>query len=293
SKSDSQLSLFLAQDRGYYKDEGLDVELIQIASAISVKALIGGSRHEFDGSTGSAMQAIINGAALKVIMISNTRAPWNIYSRPEIKTLQDLKGKRIAVTAIGSNLDQSAGRVLRNHGIDSQKDIIWQGVGPGTARITALQAGSIDAIVIDPLTAGDIESKGFNKLIELGDEARVLIGLVTTDKIIKEKPDVVKSVARAYTKAIKYYKELSPEARGWLEKQYAELGQPDKAMATKLYENMAKGWIDVRTITDAHLKQDIDSLREDLSIKQEFPVDAVFNLSFAKQAAQELEGWKP
>ncbi|MDP2727365.1 MAG: hypothetical protein Q8P59_07450 [Dehalococcoidia bacterium] len=47
------------------------------------------------------------------------------------------------------------------------------------------------------------------------------------------------------------------------------------------------------TITDAHLKQDIDSLREDLGIKQEFPVDAVFNLSFAKQAAQELEGWKP
>ncbi|MDP2726373.1 MAG: ABC transporter substrate-binding protein, partial [Dehalococcoidia bacterium] len=102
--------LRLAKDMGFFEQEGLDVEVVEVGAAISIKSLIGGS-HDFDSAVGSSKVAVMEGADIRNIAVNLRKAPWWIYSKPEIKSIAELKGKKMEVPTIGSALDTTAGVV--------------------------------------------------------------------------------------------------------------------------------------------------------------------------------------
>ena len=90
-----------AKEKGYYKDEGLDVELIWMSAPVAAQALLGGNV-EFATVSGSAIPAILNGAPMRFIFTSFNRPMFWLFAKPEIENVKALKGKKVGVSGIGS-----------------------------------------------------------------------------------------------------------------------------------------------------------------------------------------------
>ena len=134
----------IARDRGYYREEGLDVELVVMPSAVGTQALIGGNV-KFSTHGGASMPPLLRGAPLKFLFSTFQRPMFWLYAKTEIKTVADLKGKKIGVSSLGSGPDSILRDILKKHGLDGARDAVILPVGSGTARYYALQAGSVDA----------------------------------------------------------------------------------------------------------------------------------------------------
>ncbi|MDP2728228.1 MAG: ABC transporter substrate-binding protein [Dehalococcoidia bacterium] len=281
----------MAQEKGYFAEEGIDLEIVQIGAAISVKALIGGD-HQVDGAGASAMAAILQGAPLRLVMIQTERLPWWIFAKPGINSIPELKGKRMGTPTLGSALDITAGMLLKKSGVDPQKDVVWIATGVGANMITAIKAGAIDAGVFDDSAAFQAKQEGLTELAWVGKEFDIVTGgLATTEKLIKEKPDLLKRFVRAGLKGYLYFKAQSPQAIESFTK-YSGL-EPKKA---KEYYDLSVTYSTTTGVaTDEALKLSLDIQKQASGVKEDFSIGQVWDLRLAKQAGEELkaEGWKP
>jgi len=137
----------VARDRGYYRQEGLDVQLIVIPSALGMQALIGGNI-KFSTAGGSGLLPILRGAPVRYVFTSFNRPMFWLYARPEIRSVEMLKGKKVGVSGIGSGPDSLLRESLKKNGLDGGRDVVVLPVGSGTGRFFALQAGSVDAAML-------------------------------------------------------------------------------------------------------------------------------------------------
>ncbi|MDP2726375.1 MAG: ABC transporter substrate-binding protein, partial [Dehalococcoidia bacterium] len=284
------IAYFVGLDKGYYQEEGLDVNLQEVASAISVKSLIAGGQ-DFEGSLGSSKAAILQGAPLKGIFIGRVVNPFYLVTKPEIKTFADLKGKRIGVAAVGSALDIATSVVLRKNGLDPQKDVAWVGLGPGSSRFNAIKGGAIEAVVVEELDTLMLQAAGFNLLLFVGKEIPgASSGVAVNEKTLKERPNIIKSMTRAMVKSQKFIK--GPQGKDYVVKRFTGFDlAPD--LAAKLYDTIKDSFTEGGWVDDAFLKADLDRTREELKVAEDFSVDRVYDLTFAKQASQDLANWKP
>ena len=113
----SQAPFYVAQERGYYKDEGLDVNLIVMSAPVANLALIG-QNVEFSTVPTAALSAALRGAPLRIIFNAFYRPLVWLYSKPDIRTMKDLKGKRVGVAGIGSGPEHLLRELLRHNGLE-------------------------------------------------------------------------------------------------------------------------------------------------------------------------------
>ena len=120
-------------EKGFYREEGLDVRPIQAGMLPGIQGLVGGSFH-FSQILGQGAGAILRGVPLKIVMVFDTRPLNWLFARKEIQSLQELKGgKQIAVSSFGAALDQMTRDLLPKRGIDPQKDVVLRAIEPTPA----------------------------------------------------------------------------------------------------------------------------------------------------------------
>ena len=161
------LSIYVAEAKGFFKDEGLDNETIVIGGPAAIAALVSGNV-DFSGAGGSGLRAAAKGAELKAIMYQTEKVTWYFVVDPSIKQVTDLKGKKIAVGLIGDSEDRFSTMFVERGGL-SAKDItrIPMGTSSG-ARIAAIKSGSLQAAVLDPAGMIVAEKEGLHSLVVLG-----------------------------------------------------------------------------------------------------------------------------
>jgi sulfonate transport system substrate-binding protein len=126
------LTLPLAQKRGFFKEEGLDAEIIRIRPPASYAALANGDIDYFTGIGGAAVAAATRGVPIRVVACYVPTLPFMLIARPEIKSVQELKGKTIMIGVAGSSPDLIARMMLKHFGLDPEKDmklLSWRSVG--------------------------------------------------------------------------------------------------------------------------------------------------------------------
>src|SRR3970040_1207046 len=134
STSANVLIYKIAQERGFYREENLNVLTITATSQAGIQGLVGGS-FDFSQILGQTSAAILHGAPLKNVMVFDTRPLFWLFGSKKIKRVQDLKGgKIIGVSSIGANTDQMTREVLAMHGIDPRREVVVQGTGRGGVR---------------------------------------------------------------------------------------------------------------------------------------------------------------
>jgi NitT/TauT family transport system substrate-binding protein len=179
------LSIYAAEAKGFFKDEGLENETIAIGGPAAIAALLSGNV-DFSGAGGSGLRAAAKGAELKAIFYQTEKVTWFFVVHPSIKSVADLKGKKIAVGLIGDSEDRFSTMFVEKNGL-SAKDITRIPMGTSSELIAAIKSGSLQAAVLDPGGMIVAEKEGLHSLAFLGDLFPLPFqGYVVTDKKIAE-----------------------------------------------------------------------------------------------------------
>jgi NitT/TauT family transport system substrate-binding protein len=207
SKSFQMVIYPMAQQRGYMKEEGIDLRVIYIAPVTSIQAMLGGDVH-FTGAGSSALVSIARAnTPLKVVAATNDRVLQWLLTRPNITNPQDLKGKKIATTGLAAIATFMLKQILTKHGLDGNKDVTYLDTGSGN-QLPALLAGAMDAAVLSVEQRYVGLDKGMKEMFFFGNEVKNSWGtLATTDKLVKENPKIVTGFVRATIKALRYIRQ--------------------------------------------------------------------------------------
>lgn len=204
----AQSGAYVAQEEGLFKKHGVGIEMIHIASSSrGIQAILAGeiAFSYMDGL--NAAQANLKGAGLAYVAGATNRMVFSLMSRPEIKRVVDLRGKKIGITRVGSSTHTAALWALNQAGLKpSDYQILPLVEVPNI--LTALMAGQVDAGVVSPPTNSRARKAGFNELVNLAKEGPeyVSVGLGTSRSYIKANEEIVRRVVRAYTEAVALFK---------------------------------------------------------------------------------------
>src|SRR6266536_2675874 len=185
----SNLSVGVAQKRGFFKEEGIECEIVALRTNVVIAALVSGEL-DYTSLIGSIVGAAAKGSPLKLIAVSVDRPPLYFVSHPRIKTVNQLKGSTFGIGSYGTNVEIVTRRVVKHFGIDPEKEIRVLALGPSPARLAALQQGVVDVVVVAPPD----EIKG-NRFIRNNREGTVQV-LIDWAKATRE--DAVASYDSAY-----------------------------------------------------------------------------------------------
>ena len=205
SISGSYLGLWVAHDAGYFAKEGLEDQMILIPSGSQLAQVATAGEVDLAALNGSsAMAAALQGADLKIVGNTTNKLIFSIYVRPEIKSVEALKGKKIGITRFGSATDIAARVAMRKHNLDPQKDVTILQMGAMTSIMGGLQGGAIDGGLVSPPTLFAVDKMGFKELINVTDMNLAFPNpsLVAQGGIMRKKPDLVDRFMRAYARAI-------------------------------------------------------------------------------------------
>jgi ABC-type nitrate/sulfonate/bicarbonate transport system substrate-binding protein len=197
------LPAFLAQSRGIFKAEGLDVELIRMRGAREgIQALVAGDI-QFNMSIGPALPAIWGGSDLKLLVQMLGTPVFSLIVRPEIHKIDDLRGKKVGVS-FGGMTFALLHETLRLQGINPEKGVEYINVSGAAPKITALEKGLIVAALLP--SPSDIEAirVGFKRLLFIGDILPDLpfTGLISTSRYINDNAATIEKIVKAMVRAI-------------------------------------------------------------------------------------------
>jgi NitT/TauT family transport system substrate-binding protein len=208
SPSGSQAVVWLAKDAGSFQRHGLDVELIFIpAGSKMTQALLAGDIKIAQVGGIAPIAARLRGAELKIVAVSYNTLALSLMSQKEIRSLTELKGKRIGITRFGSNSDFALRYVLKKNGI-LERDVFILQFGDPPSTFAALQAGSIQAGIMSyPTTAAAIK-KGYNELVEMSEIGLEYPGtnVAVTDRLLQTQRDIVRRFLMGYVEGIQRFK---------------------------------------------------------------------------------------
>jgi ABC-type nitrate/sulfonate/bicarbonate transport system substrate-binding protein len=199
---------YIAREKKFYLDEGLDVTSIFVQGrALSIQVLTAGSV-DFSLATGSGTRAALAGAPVKAVFVMNDKPFYVLYGRPDlgIQKSDDLKGKKIAVTGVGSMTELAARAMVKHFGMNPDRDVTILAMGGGTNVWSAIQSGSVEAAILWPPFDVVANKMGMKKLLFVGDLIKLLGGgIMATDRVLKENPDRAKRFIRATLKGMRYF----------------------------------------------------------------------------------------
>ena len=197
------LPAFVALEKGFYKREGLDAELISVRNAVTaVQALLGNQIH-FIFSVGPQMPSIWEGSDIILLAQHVGRPTFSMVVTPDIQKVTDLKGKKIGVSFGGSTFAGTKA-LLELYKMNPEKDVQYVSIPGSQPKIAAMQQGIIQAALLAPPSDYIAIKAGFKRLVNLADlfKDTSFSGLAATGKTIRENPQFVKRMVRAIVRGV-------------------------------------------------------------------------------------------
>lgn len=195
-----------AIEKGYYKQEGLKIQVVHMGGGHSTPALISGAI-QISTSSASATTAIVKGYPLKIIEVSISSPPYYLISQANITKLSQLKGKPVGIQTNGDTIELATIYWFTHHGM-SPSAVSLIPIGYDPQRVTAFEAKTVAATLVDPADLQVMKGRGdkFNILAHYAGKVPMPItGAATSDKFLKAHPDLVEKFLIATFKGAKYY----------------------------------------------------------------------------------------
>lgn len=277
---------FVGIKTGIYRSEGLEPQFIVMRSGIIFPALLSG---ELDYTTlyQSAIRSAISGLPVRVIATLMTKQTFFLFSQREIRRVQDLKGKRIAISNFASSTDTSARAALKHHGLEAMRDATLIAMGDTGVRFQALLSGAIEAAILTPPYTVMAEKKGLNNLVWLGDILGDVPsnGLSTTLKTLKENSDQVHRMLRASVRSMIYTREHKQDVLSILLREFPGLDGDTLAGTLDFY---VKAMSRDGRVAEGVVRELINEQRELLNVKNEISLNQVSDFGPLQRVIKEL-----
>jgi NitT/TauT family transport system substrate-binding protein len=199
---------WIAKDAKIYEKNGLDVELILVkGSGQTSTAILGGSLFAAPVALPTVMLADLGGADLVNIAHTVPGVQSTLLVKQEIKKPEDLKGKKIATSSLGSLGDFLFKYIIRKHGMDPNRDVLWISIGTPQERLQALASGVVDAADVSYPVDAQGQRMGFRVLFDARKEVVYpSMSVVTRRKNIQDDRDTVTRMIRSHVEGIAYFK---------------------------------------------------------------------------------------
>ena len=274
----------VAYARGFFREEGIDAEIIRIATNIGIVAVTT-KEIGYTTAVGAALRSAVKGLPLKVVSYFNGRPLHVLVAKSELKTLPDLRRKVIGFAGYGDSTEFMLRAMLRQSGMELEKDVQAFQVSGSGQRLQALLSGKLDAAIVPPPFNFEAESKGFVRLISAADVFETSVsGLALHVDTLKDKPAQVKKMLRALLKAQNFIRSNKPESvrviADWLKL------EPRIAQAS--YDIYVKGMSPNGIVPERVLESDIERARKDQNVKEAVPVGKVVDFSLLRESLNEL-----
>jgi NitT/TauT family transport system substrate-binding protein len=245
---------------------------------------------QFSGSGSSALVAISKGnAPLKTVLAFNDQVLQWIVVRPNIKTMRDLSGKKVATTGVASIAAYMFRNILTKNNIP--KDIVLIDPGP-VNRLPSLLSGAVDAAIVSPEERYAALDQGMRDLIFIGKEVKNSWGtFATSERFIKEQPALMAGFARAVLKGLR----VARQDREGTIAAVAKFSELDRALATRMYDDLIGTFTKAGYVDEQTQKNDLAIVALVADVSTVVPPQRAYDFSFARQAEQQLnkQGWKP
>jgi NitT/TauT family transport system substrate-binding protein len=293
STTQAVLPFTIARDKGYYRAEGLDVELILMSAPNASRALLSGDVAVATVG-GAGLPPLLRGSPLKFLFTTYNRAMFWLYAKPEIRDVKALKGKRVGVSGIGSGPDSLLREMLRLHGLDANRDVTILSLGVMPTIYSGLQSGIVDGAMLSPPVTFKAEEAGFRELVAFPKQDLVELqgAILVRDALLQADPLQVERFVRASYKGFLFIK----ENRGGTIPIVARYLQVSEAQAVKAYDQVVRPAL----TQDGTLSQDmqakaVEHVLKRLDLKEAPPLAKIFDFSLARKVMGELQakGWKP
>jgi NitT/TauT family transport system substrate-binding protein len=282
----SQIAFYVAKDKGYYANEGLDVELILMTGPVSNTALIA-RELQFSIVPVAALTAAVRGAPLRIVQTSYYRPLWWMYGTSDVPDVRALKGRKIGVGGIASATGALAIEVLKRYGLEAGRDVLLLSVGVQSSVYTAIATKVVDAgLLTSPWNFKATES-GFRTLLDLTKEDLVLLTgsvVVHEDTLRNERP-LVEKFLRATMRGFLHAKENRPDSISIAARNI----QLDTALAAKTYDVALPAFTTDGTMDRDAQKKALDLIGRIREVKPMPPFEQFFDFNLTRNIYQELK----
>jgi NitT/TauT family transport system substrate-binding protein len=282
------LTVAVAQKKNFFKDENIEAEIIRMNPNVAITALATGDV-DYCQLFGAVVGGAIAGLPIRIVAGFLDNWPMTLIAQPEYKSLKELKGKTLGISSFGATPDVGARMMLKQAGLDPEKDIKVLALGSDAARLTALKQRVVDVVVISPPADAQMEKQGYKILARAYELFSFpYLGLGTQTKKMKEKPEEIRRAIKATIRANRLIRENREEAVRIL----VDWGKVERDYAYASYDALRNLFNADGSVPEDGLKLVIDQARRNAKVAREVTAAEVADLTFLRDAQSEL-GIKP
>jgi NitT/TauT family transport system substrate-binding protein len=251
--------LYVAADHGIFAKHGLNVELVRLNdSSQLVAGLTSGSVQIGVGVAQDTAAAIMKGTDLRYVAMSEPHYNLELWANPEIKSVEDLRGKKVAITSPGSQSDFGLTDLLEKHGM-TRDDVTGVFVKSIAAEVAALQSGAVSALLTQPPQGAETREKGAVRIAALNDMDFPLGVYTVQGKYLDSNREVVRRFVAAEAEALKFLRSNEKETLQSIQK-YTGIEKPD--LAKYAYDFFLDVWQENPTVDEKIIRIAFDEAAE-------------------------------
>ena len=281
---------YVAKERGYFAQEGLDLDVLVTRGQICTMALLNGQMEL--SSNPNVFDAMVGGKFKgKVIYVSAKTLGHRFIVAPEIKNFDGVKQKNIAVSTFGGLTDMLTREILEQHGINPAKDVVLLQIGTPDVRYAALKAGTVKAALLASTQGLQAVKEGFREL-PYHQPPWLSSPIVASDEVLARDRAMLRAFLRAVIKGHLYYGHYPAQAIALTQK-VQRIESP--AVAKQIYDDDMLRHNPGGGLEEAAMRKVVERSREMLKVQRRVELNEIFDLSMAKEAEAELKKskWEP
>jgi ABC-type nitrate/sulfonate/bicarbonate transport system substrate-binding protein len=288
SRSILDMPYIIAKERGFFREEGLEPELIFMKAIQTVQALLAGGV-DFGTATGTGVSAAVNGADVRVVLALTDKPSFDMVALPSIASVQQLRGKKIGISAVGSLTEILARQILIANKVPPEQ-VTFLPLGTSDVTYLALKAGTIDATMVQIPQNFLAVDEGYRKIASGADVYRAVQGgLTTTKTMINERPELVTKTIRATQRALRFIRNDKKFALEFIKGPYLDLGKDRERFAERVYDAAVESYLTSGAVDEKLQREMIAVAAQRIKPARPVPPDRVFDFSFAQKLSATLK----
>lgn len=270
----TSMPLVIAEEKGFFKAEGLNGIVVIMQNQVVVNGVV--TRNvDYGGTFSNFIGAAMDGSEHYLV------------TSPNVKRVEDLKGKTFGISSFGGTPHSEAIMILRKFGMNPEKDVTFLQIGGSSSRYTALESGSIQAAMLVPPFNNFAVKHGFHQLLSFNEVMNIpLGGLAVHTQKMKEKPDEIVKTIKAVLKATDYIRTRKPDILSFIETKW---GIKEADIRESIYRDMVGLFSRDGVASDDTMKNVVQLVRDTRKSKDDKTMADIFDWSFAKKAQAELK----
>ena len=282
----------VALEKGFYKQEDLDVNLILMRNTVAILALIGGNV-DIATVAGSALPPILRGTPLKFTFTTYERSAFAIYAKPEIRNIRELKGKKIVIAGgIGSGADSQLRLILKKYGLEGGRDVLIVATNGSSEAYQIFRAGAADSAVLSPVNGIPDSNEGFRTLVTYAQEGTTQLqgSIVMPAQLLKSEPATAEKFIRGTLKGLLYARGNRADAV----RIYSRNNGVNENIGGQIYDLRAQGMTKDGIASEEAQRKSVEEVLDRVPVKTIPPLETIYDYSLLRQIHAELKakGWK-